>query len=272
MVSIRDRGFLYGDGLFETMRVYAGRPFRWEQHLERLNRGADFLRIRVPFGVSEQRQFAGELFERNRLPDCVLRITLSRGLGQRGYSSRDANAPTFAMTLSPAPPSDPGMPSRQRLVRSSVCLPAENPLSAFKTTNKLPQIVARAEADAAGADEALLLNHRGEIVEGTASNLFWVEDDSVFTPGLASGALPGITRGVVFELCSRLNIPVHQTLARPDQVRGAEGIFLTNSVMGVVEVGEFDGVPLGCSPLVEKLRSLYAELVQSETAHAPTGC
>jgi branched-subunit amino acid aminotransferase/4-amino-4-deoxychorismate lyase len=102
-VSIFDRGFLYGDGLFETLRIYGGKPFRWEDHLERLSRGAEFLKIAVSFSSDALREKCHELIERNKMPDSVLRLTLTRGIGERGYSPKGADKPTLAMTLHPAP-------------------------------------------------------------------------------------------------------------------------------------------------------------------------
>src|SRR5215475_13951054 len=107
VVSVFDRGFLYGDGLFETMRVFNGKPFRWRQHCERLQCGADFLGIRLPFTVEALRGFVGELIAKNNLPDALLRLTISRGIGARGYSPKGADKPTTTMSLHPPTEMDP---------------------------------------------------------------------------------------------------------------------------------------------------------------------
>src|SRR5512146_1733585 len=107
LVSINDRGLMYGDGLFETMRVFNGKPFRMAQHLERMVRGADFLKIKLPFTPKELQQFAGQLIESNHMPDSVLRVMLTRGSGERGYTPRGAHTPTVVMTLHPATALDP---------------------------------------------------------------------------------------------------------------------------------------------------------------------
>src|SRR5437867_12906634 len=106
-VPVTDRSFRYGDGVFETIPVYNGKPFRWAQHLERLTRGADFLKIRLAFAPKELRVLASELIERNQMPDAVLRLTLSRGPGERGYSPKGAASPRVVRTLHPAQPVDP---------------------------------------------------------------------------------------------------------------------------------------------------------------------
>src|SRR5207244_1057875 len=101
-VSIFDRGFLYGDGLFETLQVRNGKSFRWNPHLERLKRGADFLKIKLPFSAKKLREIADQLIAKNKMPDSILRVTLSRGVGVRGYSPKAAKSPTVVMSLHPA--------------------------------------------------------------------------------------------------------------------------------------------------------------------------
>ncbi|MGH7972218.1 MAG: aminotransferase class IV, partial [Limisphaerales bacterium] len=180
-VSIFDRCFLYGDGLFETMRLASGKPYCWEQHWERLDAGARFLKIALPYKACEMQKAAVELAQRNGAKDAVLRLTLSRGVGRRGYSPRGADKPTIVMSVHPAP--DLGQENLRTwsLMTSSVQLRTNDPLAAFKTCNRLAQVLARAEADAAGADEALLSNSEGLVVEGAASNLFWIHSGIVCT-------------------------------------------------------------------------------------------
>jgi aminodeoxychorismate lyase len=266
VVSVFDRGFLYGDGLFETLRVANGRPFRWAQHLERLQRGADFLKIKLPFAPAALREFAAELIAKNALPDSLLRLTLSRGVGPRGYSPKGAASPTLVMTLHPAPGAPASVVPGWKLVTSSLRLPAGDPLARFKTANKLAQVLARAEADAANADEALLLDTDGHVAEAATGNLFWIERGVVCTPPLTAGILPGVTRAVVFEISQKLGLPVRETHALPAQLRVAEGVVVSLSSLGVVAVAALDGMRLQASPEVEKLRLAYAALVAAECA------
>ncbi len=126
-VSVFDRSFLYGDGLFETIPVYAGRPFRWAQHLERLARGAEFLKMRMEHSPKELRKFAGELIERNQAPYALIRLTLSRGVGERGYSPKGADSPMIVMALYPTSAPDPQNPVHWSLVTSSYHLPTTDP-------------------------------------------------------------------------------------------------------------------------------------------------
>ncbi|MBI3721035.1 MAG: aminotransferase class IV, partial [Fimbriimonas ginsengisoli] len=143
-------------------------------------------------------------------------------------------------------------------------LPTGDPLAAFKTANKLPQVLARVEATAAGADEALLLNTAGRVAEGSSSNLFWIAGGQVWTPPLTEGALGGVTRAVVLELCGALGIPLGERGLAPAELRCAAGVFLTLSTHGIVVARSLDGQPLAVSPLVDRIRRAYWEAVAAE--------
>jgi aminodeoxychorismate lyase len=261
VVSVFDRSFLYGDGLFETMLIVRGKPFRWEQHLERLQRGADFLKIKLPFRPEAMRGFVNELIAKNSMPDASLRLTLSRGVGVRGYSPKGAEHPTLVMSLHPAPVYDAKNPPRWKLITSSHRLPANEPLAQFKTCNKLVQILARAEADAAGADEALLLNTDGFVVEGASSNLFWIEGDTVFTPPVVAGVLPGVTRAVVLEICQQLGFQTREANIDVDKLKRTEGVFVSLSSFGVVEVESIGGNPCRHSLETRQILLAYQRLL-----------
>ena len=259
LIPVNDRGFLYGDGLFETLRVCGGRPFRLAQHLERMTRGADFLKIRPPFTPKELQEFAKQLIEQNKMPEAVLRLTLTRGPGERGYTPQAGNRPTIVMTLHAAPPL--GNPIQWKLVTSSYRIPAGDPLSSFKTASKLIHVMARREAVEKGGDEALLLNTNGEVAETAGGNLFWICDGQICTVSTSCGALPGITRAVVLEICQSLGLSVNERVIRPGALRSTGGIFITQSVLGIVPVTAFDGEPVARSPLVEQISRAYGEML-----------
>ena len=227
VIPVSDRGFLLGDGLFETVRVANGRPFRFAQHLERLERGADFLKIKLPFTAQELEQFAQRLIERNQMPEAILRLTLTRGPGGRGYTPEYERKPSLVMTLHSAPGAsasgpassgqssplagpETGAPLQWKLISSSFHIPAADPLAAFKTTSKILHVMARAEAMEKGADEALLLNTDGEVAETTSGNIFWVSDGNICTVPAGHGILSGITRAVVLEICQEFGLPVNE--------------------------------------------------------------
>jgi branched-subunit amino acid aminotransferase/4-amino-4-deoxychorismate lyase len=254
VISVLDRGFLYGDGLFETMRVCQGRIFRWGAHWRRLQSGGEFLGIRLPATEDELHQSALELVRRNELADAFLRIT------------QGADHPTVTITTHPMPESNDRETSRWRLITSSIRVAAGEPLTQFKTCNKLAQIMARAEADAARANEALVCNTDGFVVEASSSNLFWLQGQTVCTPPVASGILPGVTRTVVFELCQALAVPPKESLVRPDQLQESDGVFLSLSTAGIAPAIELDGKALPVPDLVRKLRAAYQALLLRETA------
>jgi branched-chain amino acid aminotransferase len=259
VIPVNDRGFMYGDGLFETVRVVNGRPFRLSQHLERMARGADFLKIKPPFAPREMQQFAEQLIEKNQTPEAVLRMTLTRGPGERGYAPRAEGRPNVVMTLHAAAPSE--TPVQWSLVTSSFRVLAADPLSSFKTLNKLTHVMARAEAAEKDADEALLINTNGEVAEAASGNLFWVYHDKICTTPTGRGVLPGITRAVVLEICQALGLLTNKRVIKPEALRNSEGIFITQSAWGVVPVVTFDGEPVAPSPLVDQIFNAYRELL-----------
>jgi len=267
VVSVYDRGFMYGDGLFETMRVVNGRPFRLAQHLERLVRGADFLKIKLPFTPKEIQQAAAQLIEKNALPDTVLRVTLTRGPGERGYSPAGAEKPTLLLTLQPSPPTLADGTRQWSLITSAFRIPVGGTMASLKTTSKILNVVARAEARERGADEALLLNTNGEVAETAGGNIFWIFQNRVCTVPTGRGVLPGITRAVVLEICQTLGLETSKRVIKPQQLHNAEGVFITQSVLGLVPVASFDGEAVAPAPLVDQLAGAYHEMMLRESAN-----
>ncbi|TAK98160.1 MAG: hypothetical protein EPO07_12325 [Verrucomicrobia bacterium] len=262
VVSVFDRSFLYGDGLFEAIPYFGGRPFRWAEHLTRFARGAQLLKIRCPFSDEAMRKAADELIARNKMPDALLRLTLSRGVSaMRGYSPKGADSPTLVMNLHPLTRPDPEKLLKWKVIIASQRLPAGEPLAQFKNANKLPQILARAEADDAGANEALLQNSDSHVVEGTTSNLFWIENETVNTPPLVAGILPGVTRSAVLDICRALKIKSQERNLTLAGLKQADGVFLSMSSMGIVAVESLDGVKLPEPAVIHGIHRAYCDLL-----------
>jgi branched-chain amino acid aminotransferase len=267
VVSVTDRSFLYGDGLYETVPFYDRKPFRWAAHMERLDQGLGLLRIKIPFSGKELGSFARRLLEVNEMGSAALRLTVSRGSGPRGYSMKAAQEPVVVMTLHPLPVEPK---AGWRLITSSFRVLANDPLMESKTCSKVRSVLARAEAEDQGADEALLLNERGEITEGAATNFFCIQGpgdghDVVCTPSLAAGLLPGVTRAAVLEVCGELGIKTAERAVTPAEVVRCAGAFLTVSTIGVIEAVALDGKSLRRSGLVAQIAAQYRQLVQRET-------
>lgn len=269
-VSVFDRSFQYGDGLFETIRISGGRPFRWAQHLERLERGARFLQIQVPFGNEELEAAMNELVQLDAVAEAVLRIALSRGAGQRGYSPAGADQPLLVMSLHPTEPM-PVTPENCRCFTSTLRLVETDPLTGFKTNNKLVQVMARAEAEQNECDEALLLNTRGEVCETSSGNVFWVEGDCLLTPPVEAGPLPGVTRATVLELAPTLRLTTDERSVKSDTLLQANGAFVTLSSRGIVEIVALDGNALQTSRHTASLYQAYRRLVAEETRRTRQG-
>jgi len=265
-VSIFDRSFLYGDGLFETVRIHHASLLHWNRHLARLKEGAMALRLRVPYSDSEITGAAQAMIRCHSAREAILRLTLSRGIGRRGYSPHGAEQPRLIITVQAIPEILPDANDGWRLATSAYRLPCRDPLTRFKTANKLMQVMARAEAEEVGAHEALLLDTDGHLAETASGNLFWIADGAVWTPPLSTGALAGITRSVILELAPRLGLQSGEKLQGLAPLLRADGVFVTQSSQGIIAVTEVDGTPLATSPITVRLREAYwADAAQSGT-------
>ncbi|MBI1841677.1 MAG: aminotransferase class IV, partial [Verrucomicrobia bacterium] len=219
-VSVLDRGFLYGDGLFETMRVAHGRVFSWPAHVLRFERGLEILRMRCPFSADSLHASALELIRCCDVSRGLARLSVSRGVGIRGYSARGADHPTVVISVFPSEAGPRAEPLRWRVHVSRQRLLSGQDVSRSKTSSKLVQILARMEAEDAGADEALLLNERGELVEAAGANFFWISDGRVHAPPSDAGALPGVAARTLERVCERLTIPFERACLRPEGLGG----------------------------------------------------
>lgn len=265
-VSVFDRSFLYGDALFETIRWANGNPFRWQAHLDRLAAGAKFLGIRIPFSRDELRSAAAALTVENKLSDGLVRIHLTRGIGRRGYSPAGADSPGIIISTHPLPAALADAPARWTLKTSPFRVAAGDPLAGIKSANKLLQIAARADAEANGFDDALLLNTDGFAAESSTGNVFWIEGGGLHTPPEAAGILPGVTRSAVIEIAQTLKIPAAETDASVERLKSSEGVFLTMSGSGLIEITRVDQTPIPSSPLTAGLYAAYRRSLASETA------
>lgn len=232
-VSLFDRGARDGAGLFETMRIYAGRPFLWDRHLERLVLAAAEIGFPVPPSPGVLRAAVDELLAAENLSDAVVRLTVTRGVA--------GSRPTRAGCWIEAEPVAGRLWRGTRSGRARLMIskrPFEpGSLGRYKSTSRLAYHMAFEEARAAGADEALLVDPAGRVLEGSASNLFVVKDGLVLTPALRLGILPGVTRARVLELCRAEGVAASEASLDREALLAADELFLTNSVQEVVPVG-----------------------------------
>jgi branched-chain amino acid aminotransferase len=258
-ISIHDRGFLLGDGLFETMRAYGGRPAFLGEHLARLRHGCDALRIPFPDDLPAR---VAETLAAHGAPDCAVRVTLTRGPGGRGASPRGSGPPTVLVALAPIPYSDDLYERGLRVVVSRIPR-APSPDAALKTTNYLANVMARLEADDAGADEALFADAEGRLLEATQANLLVVRGGELATPPLGA-ILPGVTRAKLLALAPEAGLrPVERPLTRAD-LADADEAMLCASVLEVAPLAQLDGRPVRRGPVAQKLRALYRLQAKSD--------
>src|SRR5256884_3056525 len=226
-VSVFDHGFLYGDGVFETLRAYGGKVFMLSEHIARLEQSAARLLIPMPVKRSRLSAIVAESLELNKLTDAYLRITVSRGPGEIGLDPALCQNPTLVVIAKPFEPYPESFYTdgvSVAVVQTRRNLPEALPPH-VKSLNYLNNILAKMEAIAVGAYEGVMLNHRDELTEGTTSNLFVVQNGRLCTPARECGILDGLTRGVVLQLAHELKIPTEETRLYVKDLYGAEECF-----------------------------------------------
>jgi branched-chain amino acid aminotransferase len=262
-VSVFDRGFLYGDGVFETLRAYNGKIFRLADHLERMSKaGRRFL---LAFDAKEAEFALYETLHRNKLRDALLRLTLTRGQGSWGIDYPPDTHPTMVIFTRPFT----GYPGQKNginvLIADTRKTPDESLDSSIKSLNFLNNIFARREASEQECKEAILLNKDGFVAEGSVSNIFWVSADVLYTPALDVGILPGVTRKVVLELAEKDNIPSEEGFYKPESLLSADEVFITNTGYEIMPVSKVNDTSYQSpGPLTIQLLKAFQLLTDNE--------
>jgi len=266
-ISPFDLGFLYGYGLFETMRAYSGHIFRLELHLERLVGSARLLGI--PLNTRDLERACYDTLKANNLANARIRLTVSIGEGEATPNPPKHPKPTvLVIAASYTPPPTEVYRNGYKAVVSPTRQNSQSPLSHLKTVNYLNQLLARREAKEKGADEAILLNERGFLCEGSTNNVFLVSKGNLTTPDEESGCLPGITRQVVIELAKELGLKVAEREVRLEELLNADEAFLTSSLIELMPLTEVNSEPIGRGKrgkVTERLMSAYKEAEARET-------
>ena len=251
VVSVFDHGFLYGDGVYETIRSYGSRIFMRDQHLARLRRSADGIGLTIPISEDRWPTLLHEAMTRNDVGntrnDVYLRITISRGAGPIGLDPALCSTPTVVIVAKPLhcpSPEHYRVGVKLIVARTRRNLPSALPPQ-IKATNFLNNILAKREAIAAGAFDSILLNWESHLTECTVSNLFFVRAGRLCTPALACGLLDGITRSIVLSLAQEAQIPVDEGYFGIEAIYQADECFVTNTSMEVMPVTMVDGHPVG---------------------------
>ncbi len=274
-ISAFDYGFLYGYGLFETMRAYNGKIFLLGRHLKRLFESAELIGLDSALADTDLEQACFDVLKANNLKDARMRLTVTRGdAGAFPGTKQDAVASVLITATAYTPLPAEAYEKGYRALISSFRRDSGSLLSGLKSTSYLLSVLAKKEAVTAGTDEALLLNERGSIAEGSISNVFFIKQGELFTPTVESGILPGITRETVLELATGSKIRATEADIGAEDLPRFDEAFLTNSVleiMPLVAVRDKAGktVSFGSGKpgeTTQRLMSAYREMVAQETA------
>ncbi len=267
LVSAFDHGFLYGDGIYETMRAYRGTIFELRQHLIRLKHSASAISLKLPMPIDKIADALNQTVRKNKLKEAYIRLHISRGPGEIGLDPALCSAPTMVIVAKPF--HDYPAENYTRGVKVAFVKTRRNhPLAispAIKSTNFLNNIQAKIEAIKTGAYEGIMLNWEGYVAEGTISNIGMVKKGVLYTPHLKSGILKGVTRDLVLSLAKKNRIPVKEALLKPRDFLSADECFITNTTMEIMPVTRIGRTIIGKGkpgPITALLREAYTREVR----------
>jgi len=272
-VSVYDHGLLYGDGVFEGIRAYNGVVFKLREHIERLYASAKAIMLEIPMDKEEMIDAVLETLRKNKLKDAYIRLLVTRGVGDLGLDPRKCKKPNVIIIAEPMLPLY-GKESKLKgvsLIFSSVRRDRVDATThQIKSMNYLNSILAKLEAIAAGADDAVMLDERGFVSETTATNIFIVKNRKITTPPTTTGALPGITRNFVIELARRLGYDVEEKDITPFELLTADEVFITGTGAEIVPVTKIAGRVIGHGTAGEITMKLIEEF-EREKANPSNG-
>ncbi|HEU5304911.1 MAG TPA: branched-chain-amino-acid transaminase [Gemmatimonadales bacterium] len=267
-VSVYDHGLLYGDGVFEGIRVYGGKIFRLESHLDRLYDSAKAIWLTIPMPKEEMAAVTKEAVRRSGIQEAYIRHVVSRGVGDLGLDPRKCPKPSIiiivdTIKLWPEQVYEVGL----TVITAGTPIPHRESLSPrVKSLNYLAHILAKVEGIHAGADEVLMLDSSGHVAEGSGQNVFVVKDGRLLTPPVYSGILKGVTRDVVIELAGQAGYEVEQTILNRYDLYTADEAFFTGTASEIVGIRQLDGRVIGtgkAGPITRDLRARFQVLVRS---------
>jgi len=245
-VPVSDRGFLYGDGLFETMRSYDGKVFKLDGHLKRLYDGAKIIKLKIPLSKIGIKNAIYRLLRVNKLEDAYIRLAVSRGEGRVGLDATTARTANIVIITKPFTPYPAELYKKGLSVFiSSVRRNENSPLSRIKSINYLNNIAARMEAQKKGYNDAILLNNKGKIACGAVSNIFTINKNTLLTPSVASGILSGITKTEIIKIARKLGLKVQEKEINRNEIFKMSEVFFTNTLMEIMPVTKVNGKRIG---------------------------
>lgn len=247
-VSVYDHGLLYGDGVFEGIRAYNGIVFRLREHIERLYEGLKITRIDVSYSKEDMMNAVVETLRRNNFTDAYIRLVVTRGKGNLGLDPRSCPHPSIIIMTEPVAPAH-GREAREKGVTAIISGYRRDMVDGttheLKSLNYIQSILAKFQALDAGADEVLMLDHRGMVAEFHGSNLFMIKQGTINTPTSAAGILHGVTRARVMKLAEELGYDLNERDITPYELLTSDEVFLTGTLAEIVPVVKVNGVPIG---------------------------
>jgi branched-chain amino acid aminotransferase len=268
VVSVYDHGLLYGDGVFEGIRVYGGKIFKLDEHLNRLYDSAHAIWLTIPMPKDEMARITEEAVRRSGINEAYIRHVITRGVGDLGLDPRKCAKPSIiiivdTIRLWPEEVYETGL----RVVTAGTPIPQREALSPrVKSLNYLAHILAKIEGIQAGADEVIMLDSAGTVAEGSGQNIFVVKNGRIKTPPPFAGILKGVTRDTVIEIAQAAGYQVEETMLNRYDVYTADEVFLTGTASELVAVRQVDGRQIGagkCGPVTRDLRTRFQALVRS---------
>lgn len=262
VISVFDRGLFYGDGVFESLRTHSGKPFLLDEHLKRLIKGGETLKLRLPYSIKQLKQAVLKTIAANKFEESYIKIIITRGRSKgHGLDPRKVAGKATLIIIVEKQKAFPQkiFTSGWKVIISSI-KKADVPSSKIKSLNYLDSILAKTEANKAGANEAILLDEKGNIAEGTISNIFIVKHGVIYTPSADSPILPGLTRKLAIKLARQSAFKVTEKMITPKELYTADECFITFSGAGVVPVTRVWNKKIGngkCGPITASLISLY---------------
>jgi 4-amino-4-deoxychorismate lyase len=266
-IPVTDRGLQYGDGLFETLEIWQGHPLFWQAHLSRLLEGCSRLHIQdvsIDILTAEVKLACANV--ENFDSRCVLKLIITRGSGGRGYRQPDTVQPTRIISLHPYPYYSADYQTEGIIARfCQTRLGLNSTLAGIKHLNRLEQVMARTEWDGTNIQEGLMLDSNGHVVEGTMSNVFYIQQGVVYTPDISQAGVAGIIRGIVIALAQAQGIPlIIKQLVSKEILLAADEVFVTNSIIGIWPVRQLEHRIYGIGPLTRQLQGMLNQHKQEE--------
>lgn len=253
-VSVTDRGLHYGDGIFETIKIQSGSLHHWEEHMARLQMGCQRLHFPSPDVAALKSEAEQLISDRDNTSDAILKIIVTRGNSQRGYKLPVPQEPTRILAIYAFP--DYPESHWTNGVKTVICktrLACNRRLAGIKHLNRLEQVLASTEWEDSEIVEGIMLDKDQHVIEGTMSNLFWVNEDKLYTPDLAECGVEGVMRDQILQLAKELHLPVMIGHYFIEDLLSADEIFITNSIYGIWPVRQIDQYTFNLGSMTKQL-------------------